>query len=142
MAAALHDAPIKEMAWDPEISLLVTGSWVKTLKFYFLPFKYKQSTRGVCSRPRSARLLGLHQNLFIIMAICRCSQSRPCSTFNYGGFPITTAKAYIFFSSISQSWQGNPIKVTKPRVNSVQVNIDYNRINGGRGRKKELYAQM
>ncbi|KAG4209069.1 hypothetical protein ERO13_A03G171950v2 [Gossypium hirsutum] len=41
MAAALHDAPIKEMAWDPEISLLVTGSWVKTLKFYLVGTKKK-----------------------------------------------------------------------------------------------------
>lgn len=32
MTVAMHDAPIKEIAWIPEISLLVTGSWDKTLK--------------------------------------------------------------------------------------------------------------
>ncbi|KAG9160136.1 hypothetical protein Leryth_015035 [Lithospermum erythrorhizon] len=29
---AVHDAPIKEMAWIPEMNVLVTGSWDKTLK--------------------------------------------------------------------------------------------------------------
>lgn len=29
---AMHDAPIKEIAWIPEMSLLVTGSWDKTMK--------------------------------------------------------------------------------------------------------------
>lgn len=32
MTVAVHDAPISEMAWIPEMSLLVTGSWDKTLK--------------------------------------------------------------------------------------------------------------
>lgn len=32
MTVAMHDAPIKEVAWIPEMSLLVTGSWDKTLK--------------------------------------------------------------------------------------------------------------
>lgn len=29
----MHDAPIKEISWIPEMSLLVTGSWDKTLKY-------------------------------------------------------------------------------------------------------------
>lgn len=29
----MHDAPIKEIAWIPEMNLLVTGSWDKTLKY-------------------------------------------------------------------------------------------------------------
>lgn len=29
---AMHDAPIKEIAWIPELALLVAGSWDKTLK--------------------------------------------------------------------------------------------------------------
>lgn len=32
MTVAMHDAPIKDIAWIPEMSLLVTGSWDKTLK--------------------------------------------------------------------------------------------------------------
>ncbi|XXG87527.1 hypothetical protein AAC387_Pa11g2192 [Persea americana] len=27
----MHDAPVKELAWVPEMNLLVTGSWDKTL---------------------------------------------------------------------------------------------------------------
>ncbi|GAB2269528.1 Poly(A)+ RNA export protein rae1 [Dionaea muscipula] len=34
VTVAMHDAPIKEIAWIPEISLLVTGSWDKTLKYW------------------------------------------------------------------------------------------------------------
>lgn len=33
MTVAMHDAPIKELAWIPEMNLLVTGSWDKTLKY-------------------------------------------------------------------------------------------------------------
>lgn len=29
---AMHDAPICEIAWIPEMNLLVTGSWDKTMK--------------------------------------------------------------------------------------------------------------
>ena len=32
VTVAMHDAPIKDIAWIPEMSLLVTGSWDKTLK--------------------------------------------------------------------------------------------------------------
>ncbi len=28
----MHDAPIKDIAWVPEMNLLVTGSWDKTIK--------------------------------------------------------------------------------------------------------------
>jgi mRNA export factor len=28
----MHDAPIKDIAWVPEMNLLVTGSWDKTVK--------------------------------------------------------------------------------------------------------------
>jgi mRNA export factor len=30
----MHDAPIKEIAWVPEMNLLVTGSWDKTIKYW------------------------------------------------------------------------------------------------------------
>lgn len=30
---AQHDAPVKEIAWIPQMSLLVSGSWDKTLRF-------------------------------------------------------------------------------------------------------------
>lgn len=29
----MHDAPVKELAWIPEMNLLVTGSWDKTLRW-------------------------------------------------------------------------------------------------------------
>lgn len=32
VTVAMHDEPIKEIAWIPEMNLLVTGSWDKTLK--------------------------------------------------------------------------------------------------------------
>ncbi|KAH9667316.1 protein RAE1 [Citrus sinensis] len=32
VTVAMHDAPIKEVAWIPEMNLLATGSWDKTLK--------------------------------------------------------------------------------------------------------------
>ncbi|KAL4377584.1 hypothetical protein GQ457_02G016820 [Hibiscus cannabinus] len=31
---AMHDTPIKEVAWIPEMNLLATGSWDKTLKYW------------------------------------------------------------------------------------------------------------
>ncbi|EXB67203.1 Rae1-like protein [Morus notabilis] len=31
---ATHDAPIKDLAWIPEMNLLLTGSWDKTLKYW------------------------------------------------------------------------------------------------------------
>ncbi|KAK8616582.1 hypothetical protein V6N13_018127 [Hibiscus sabdariffa] len=31
---AMHDAPIKEVSWIPEMNLLATGSWDKTLKYW------------------------------------------------------------------------------------------------------------
>eukprot|EP01018_Ginkgo_biloba_P032035 Gb_30896 [translate_table: standard] len=33
VTVAMHDAPIREIAWIPEMNLLVTGSWDKTLKY-------------------------------------------------------------------------------------------------------------
>ena len=32
VTVAMHDAPIKEIAWIPEMNCLATGSWDKTLK--------------------------------------------------------------------------------------------------------------
>lgn len=32
VTVAMHDAPIKELSWIPEMNLLVTGSWDKTLR--------------------------------------------------------------------------------------------------------------
>ncbi|KAJ8625778.1 hypothetical protein MRB53_034308 [Persea americana] len=32
VTVAMHDAPVKELAWVPEMNLLVTGSWDKTLR--------------------------------------------------------------------------------------------------------------
>ncbi|CAA2966110.1 RAE1 [Olea europaea subsp. europaea] len=34
VTVAMHDAPVKEIAWVPEMSLLVTGSWDKTLRWW------------------------------------------------------------------------------------------------------------
>ncbi|KAL5992253.1 hypothetical protein ACLOJK_013169 [Asimina triloba] len=34
VTVAMHDAPIKEIAWIPEMNLLVSGSWDKTLKYW------------------------------------------------------------------------------------------------------------
>ncbi|TQD74304.1 hypothetical protein C1H46_040165 [Malus baccata] len=36
VTVAMHDAPIKEAAWIPEMNYLVTGSWDKTLKYWDL----------------------------------------------------------------------------------------------------------
>ena len=33
MTVAMHDAPVKDIAWIPEMNLLATGSWDKTLKY-------------------------------------------------------------------------------------------------------------
>jgi mRNA export factor len=35
MQVAGHDAPIRHLAWIPEVNLLVTGSWDKTLKYWW-----------------------------------------------------------------------------------------------------------
>lgn len=32
----VHDAPVKEVAWIPEMNMLVTGSWDKTLRCVLL----------------------------------------------------------------------------------------------------------
>ncbi|KAL9325026.1 hypothetical protein ACSQ67_005671 [Phaseolus vulgaris] len=34
MTVAMHDAPVKDLAWIPEMNLLATGSWDKTLKYW------------------------------------------------------------------------------------------------------------
>uniref|UniRef100_A0A1D1Y7Y8 Rae1-like protein At1g80670 n=1 Tax=Anthurium amnicola TaxID=1678845 RepID=A0A1D1Y7Y8_9ARAE len=34
VTVAMHDAPIKEIAWIQQMNLLVTGSWDKTLKYW------------------------------------------------------------------------------------------------------------
>jgi mRNA export factor len=33
MAFSGHEAPIKELAWIPQMNLLVSGSWDKTLRY-------------------------------------------------------------------------------------------------------------
>jgi WD40 repeat protein len=33
VTVGMHDAPIKSISWIPEMNLLVTGSWDKTLKY-------------------------------------------------------------------------------------------------------------
>lgn len=33
MTVAMHDAPVKDIAWIPEMNLLASGSWDKTLKY-------------------------------------------------------------------------------------------------------------
>ena len=35
VTVAMHDAPIKEIAWIPAMNLLATGSWEKTLKYVY-----------------------------------------------------------------------------------------------------------
>jgi mRNA export factor len=42
---AMHDAPIKEIAWIPEMNLLATGSWDKTLKYVYRFFLFSYSLR-------------------------------------------------------------------------------------------------
>lgn len=32
VTVAMHDAPVKDIAWIPEMNLLVSGSWDKTLR--------------------------------------------------------------------------------------------------------------
>lgn len=32
VTVAMHDAPVKDVAWIPEMNLLVSGSWDKTLR--------------------------------------------------------------------------------------------------------------
>lgn len=39
---AMHDAPVKEVAWIPQMNLLVSGSWDKTVRCFFF-FKVKQA---------------------------------------------------------------------------------------------------
>ncbi|KAK9232467.1 hypothetical protein WN943_022713 [Citrus x changshan-huyou] len=34
VTVAMHDVPIEEVAWIPEMNLLATGSWDKTLKYW------------------------------------------------------------------------------------------------------------
>lgn len=40
---AMHDGPVSQVAWIPEMNLLVSGSWDKTLRYCFLYFV----TRGI-----------------------------------------------------------------------------------------------
>ena len=35
VTVAMHDAPIKEIAWIPAMNLIATGSWDKTLKYVY-----------------------------------------------------------------------------------------------------------
>ena len=35
VTVAMHDAPIKEIAWIPLMNFLATGSWDKTLKYAY-----------------------------------------------------------------------------------------------------------
>lgn len=44
VTVGMHEAPIKDIAWIPEMNLLVTGSWDKTSKYvnhvtYFVNFQ-------------------------------------------------------------------------------------------------------
>ncbi|KAJ8650153.1 hypothetical protein MRB53_003176 [Persea americana] len=39
VTVAMHDAPVKELAWVPEMNLLVTGSWYKTLRDGLVPME-------------------------------------------------------------------------------------------------------
>ncbi|KAI3906412.1 hypothetical protein MKW92_039414 [Papaver armeniacum] len=36
LAVGLHDGPVKEIAWIPDMNLLATGSWDKTLRYWDL----------------------------------------------------------------------------------------------------------
>lgn len=38
VTVAMHDGPIKEIAWIDKMNLLVTGSWDKTLKYVIYVF--------------------------------------------------------------------------------------------------------
>lgn len=79
--------------------------------------------------------------IFTVFYSCKQFFTNVFSTQKHGGVcTLFFLLAHqIMFSWLS--WQANPIKVTKPRVNnSVQANINYNRINGGaKERKKRNY---
>lgn len=45
VTVAMHDAPIKEIAWIPEMSLLATGSLDKTVKYAILFFLFSYILR-------------------------------------------------------------------------------------------------
>ncbi|KAJ8617439.1 hypothetical protein MRB53_013625 [Persea americana] len=54
VTVAMHDAPVKELAWVPEMNLLVTGSWDKTLSWTRHSrnqslSQWSQYTQHVCS---------------------------------------------------------------------------------------------
>jgi len=49
MTVAMHDAPVKDLAWIPEMNLLATGSWDKTLKYASLLFFCMLKVRGFLS---------------------------------------------------------------------------------------------
>lgn len=36
VTVGMHDAAVKDLAWIPEINLLATGSWDKTLRYIYI----------------------------------------------------------------------------------------------------------
>ena len=74
MTVAMHDAPIKDIAWIPEMNLLASGSWDKTLKYVWIFFFH--NSIAILESPAyfwSALFLPIH--LTIWMPSCAGSHS-------------------------------------------------------------------
>jgi WD40 repeat protein len=44
---AMHDGPIKDIAWIPEMNLLATGSWDKTVKYAYSFFLFSYCVKSL-----------------------------------------------------------------------------------------------
>lgn len=52
ITVAMHDAPVKEVAWIPEMNLLATRSWDKTLRqglISLVPFNFSIGLDCFCT---------------------------------------------------------------------------------------------
>ncbi|CAN6543107.1 unnamed protein product [Malus baccata var. baccata] len=63
VTVAMHDAPIKEAAWIPEMNYLVTGSWDKTLKYWDLRQQTPIHTQAL---PECCYTLSLRYPLMVV----------------------------------------------------------------------------
>ncbi|KAL0335144.1 UNVERIFIED_CONTAM: protein RAE1 [Sesamum radiatum] len=59
----MHDAPVKELAWIPEMNLLVTGSWDKTLRYWDLR---QQNPTWVQQLPERCYALTVRHPLMVV----------------------------------------------------------------------------
>ncbi|XP_057803167.1 protein RAE1-like [Salvia miltiorrhiza] len=63
VTVAMHDAPVKELSWIPEMNLLVTGSWDKTLRYWDLR---QQSPTWVQQLPERCYALSVQYPLMVV----------------------------------------------------------------------------